>query len=207
MAVSHRKVEQGEATRAALIDAATTVFTEKGYAEASTEEIVQRAQVTRGALYHHFAGKDALFRAALERLQDDIRRRVMGAAARATDPVGRLVAGMDAFLDACLEPEVRRIVMLEGPSVIGWSEWHEIDVRCGRDLMVQGLAAAMKAGDIRRQPPEPLADLFYGALTQAAMVVAHADAAGQRKARKEFGQAIRRLVDALRSEARAAAPA
>ena len=198
MAVSHRKVEQGEATRTALIAAATAVFTEKGYAEASTEEIVRRAQVTRGALYHHFSGKDALFAAALEGLQLDIRARVTAAAAKARDPLSRLTAGMEAFLDACLDPAVRRIVLVEGPSVLGWEEWHRIDAICGRDLMIRGLAAAMKAGDIRKQPPEPLCDLLYGALTQASMVVAHAD--DQAKARADLGLAVRRLVRALGSD-------
>ena len=201
MAVSHRKVEQGGVTRAALVDAATEIFTEKGYAETSTEEIVQRANVTRGALYHHFAGKDALFLAVLERLQLGIRERVIAAAAGARDPLSRLTVGMEAFLDACREPEIRRIVLLEGPSVLGWEAWHEIDARCGRDLMIQGFKAAMKAGQMRRQPPEPMTDLFYGALTQAAMVVAHSDDAEH--AREQMGAAVRRLVRALRSDAEA----
>ena len=205
MAVSHRKVEQGELTRAALVDAATAIFTEKGYAETSTEEIVQRAQVTRGALYHHFSGKDALFLAVLERLQLGIRERVIAAAAQAGDPLARLTVGMEAFLDACREPEIRRIVLMEGPSVLGWEAWHEIDARCGRDLMIQGFKAAMKAGQMRKQPPEPMTDLFYGALTQAAMVVAHADDAEH--ARAQMGAAVRRLVRALRSDADARAPA
>lgn len=202
MAVSHRKVEQGELTRAALVEAATAIFTEKGYAETSTEEIVQRAKVTRGALFHHFAGKDALFLAVVERLQLRIRDRVVAAASGARDPLARLTVGMEAFLDACCEPEVRRVVLLEGPSVLGWAAWHEIDARCGRDLMVTGFKAAMKAGQVRRQPPEPMADLFYGALTQAAMVVAHADDAAQ--ARSQMGAAVRRLVRSLRSDAEAA---
>ena len=205
MAVSRSKVEQGELTRAALLAAATEIFTEKGYAETSTEEIVQRARVTRGALYHHFAGKDALFLAVLERLQDGIRERVIAAAANARDPLARLTVGMEEFLDACLEPAVRRIVLLEGPSVLGWAAWHEIDARCGRDLMIRGFKAAMKAGQVRRQPAEPLTDLFYGALTQAAMIVAHADDAEQ--ARTQMGAAVRRLVRALRSDAAAPAAA
>ncbi|HVE99187.1 MAG TPA: helix-turn-helix domain-containing protein [Mycobacteriales bacterium] len=203
MAVSRTKVEQGELTRAALLTAATEIFTEKGYAETSTEEIVQRARVTRGALYHHFAGKDALFLAVVERLQDGIRERVVAAAASAADPLARLTAGMETFLDACCEPAVRRIVLMEGPSVLGWAVWHEIDARCGRDLMIRGFKAAMRSGHVRRQPAEPLTDLFYGALTQAAMVVAHADDA--ELARKEMGAAVRRLLRALRSDAVGAA--
>ncbi|MQA86266.1 MAG: TetR family transcriptional regulator [Streptosporangiales bacterium] len=199
-----RKAEQGETTRAALVRAATEIFAEKGFVEAATEEVVRRADVTRGALYHHFSGKDDLFRAVFESLEEDIADRVAAAAAGVDDPVGRLRAGTEAFLDACLEPAVQRVMLREGPSALGWDRWHRVqDDRCARTLLRIGLEDAMAVGALRRQPAEPLTHLVYGALVQAGMVIAGVpDARAARAARREMGQAAGRLIDALLADRR-----
>src|SRR5881398_3481078 len=109
------KEEHAEATRAALIASARALFAERGYAAVSIEEIVRRARVTRGALYHHFEDKADLFRAVFERVQ-----RLLDAASSQPDPARHLEVGCHAFLDACAEPDVQRIVLLDGPAVLGW---------------------------------------------------------------------------------------
>lgn len=196
MVARNRKVEQGEATRAQLLRAGRALFAEKGFAETATEEIVQRAAVTRGALYHHFRGKDDLFRAVFEDLEGELAERIATVAARRKDPVQQLRAGFDEFLAACLEPAVQRIVVLEGPSVLGWDAWHEIDAKYFFGLVAAGLEAAMAEGLIRRQPVAPLAHLLLGAAVQAGSVVTRA--ADPDRERAVLSRAYRQLLEGLR---------
>jgi AcrR family transcriptional regulator len=184
--MSSRKVEQGEATRAALVDAAVALFTERGFAGTSTTEIVRRADVTRGALYHHFADKEELFGAAYEAVERDIFDRCR-AAADGRAGVAALKAGVAAYLDACLEGPVRRIVLIEGPLVLGWDRsLHFDDPHCARRLLrasVRELAAG---------PPEPLAHVLFGALLQAGLVIAD-----DPRRRTGMGEAMETLIDSL----------
>src|SRR3954453_14090288 len=119
MNVNERKTqaERSEATRGALIAAARPLFAERGFAGVGTEEIVRAAGVTRGALYHHFSGKDDLFRAVFEQVESEVTERIAEGALSDPDPVAALRAGAEMFLDACLEPEVQRIVLIDAPSV------------------------------------------------------------------------------------------
>ena len=118
MAVKPLRVRQAEATRALLIDVARQSFTERGYAATSIDDIIQQAGVARGALYHHFSGKEALFRAVYETVEGEVMTRVLEAAASETSPWDSVRAGLSAFLDACLEPSFRRIVVLDSVSVL-----------------------------------------------------------------------------------------
>jgi AcrR family transcriptional regulator len=194
--VTPRKAEQRDATRAALLAAARQLFTERGYAATSTAEIVERAGVTRGALYHHFPAKYDLFRAVFEQLEaelaDDVARRALAGA----DALEQLRLGCRAFLDICLDPAVQRIVIVEGPAVLGWETWQEIENRYGHGLVVGGVKAAVDAGLVDAQPIEPLADVLFGALAQAGMVVARAD--DPREAGTQMEAAMDRLLDGLR---------
>lgn len=158
---------------------------------------MQRADVTRGALYHHFRDKEDLFRAVFEDVESELSERVVVAGMRGRDPIERLRLGLDAFLDACLEPAVQRIVLQEGPSVLGWEMWYEIDTRHAHGLIAHGLQEAMDAGVLPRQPVDALAHLFMGAVTQAGMVVAGADEPA--KAKAKMSKAFRGLLDAIRS--------
>jgi len=195
--VTPTKAEQSDATRAALSAAARQLFTERGYAATSTTEIVERAGVTRGALYHHFAAKEDLFRAVFEQLEDEVTKHVATEALTSADPLEQLRRGTRAYLDACIDPAVQRVVLLEGPSVLGWQTWQEIEQRYGYGLVVAGVEAAIGAGLIATQPVEPLAHVLFGALTEAGMVVARADEPGA--ARVEMEAAMNRLLDALRT--------
>ena len=191
------KAEQADATRTALGAAARQLFTERGYAATSTTEIVERAGVTRGALYHHFAAKEDLFRAVFEQLEDEVTKHVAKEALTSADPLEQLRRGTRAYLDACIDPAVQRVVLLEGPSVLGWQTWQEIEQRYGYGLVVAGVEAAIGAGLIAAQPVEPLAHVLFGALTEAGMVVARADEPGA--ARAEMEAAMDRLLDGLRA--------
>ena len=191
------KAEQADATRTALSAAARQLFTERGFAATSTTEIVERAGVTRGALYHHFAAKDDLFRAVFEQLEGEVTRRVAEEALTSADPLEQLRRGTRAYLDACIDPAVQRVVLLDGPSVLGWETWQEIEQRYGYGLVVAGVEAAMAAGLIASQPVEALAHVLFGALTEAGMVVARAD--DPRASRTEMEAAMDRLLDGLRA--------
>lgn len=128
-----RRAAQAEATRGALIDAARRLFVDKGYHHTGTEEVVAQANVgTRGALYHHFADKEALFEAVFVAVEESL---VIEAAKNLADPAegafNQLRQGLIGFLDASLTPEVQRILLIDGPAVLGWSRWRELESRYG----------------------------------------------------------------------------
>jgi AcrR family transcriptional regulator len=190
------KAQRSEATRSALVDAARALFAEHGYAGIGTEEIVKRAGVTRGALYHHFSGKEDLLRAVLHELARELAEASATAALRETDQWRQILAAVDAFLDACTDPAVQQIMMTDAPSVLGWEEWREIDNQYALGLVKGTLEAAMDSGLIARQPVDPLSHLLVGALDEAAMYIARAADAGT--ARTEMGESIERMLTGLR---------
>ena len=171
------QAERTEATRGKLVATARRLFAEKGFAATSTEEILGEAAVSRGALYHHFASKTDLFRAAFEAVEDDLTAQILAAAAGSgeTDPLRILELGFDAFLDQCVNPEVQRIVMLDGPTVLGWDTWHELDERYAFGTIKTVLSVAAQTGRIDEATVEPLSHLLVGAIMQAGMVVARAE--------------------------------
>ncbi|HEX3608920.1 MAG TPA: TetR family transcriptional regulator [Solirubrobacterales bacterium] len=177
MNVKRTQAERSESTRGALISAARLLFAERGYAGVGTEEIVRAAGVTRGALYHHFAGKRELFEAVYERIEAELAERIAAGAlsAGATSPMEAMRAGAEMFLAAATEPETQRIVLLDGPSVLGWDRWREIATEHGLGLIEATLQAAVDAGAIDAQPVRPLAHVLMGALDEAAMLVARAE--------------------------------
>jgi AcrR family transcriptional regulator len=189
-------VRQPEATRAALVASARALFAERGYAAVGTEEIVARAGVTRGALYHHFGDKKDLMRAVLHDLSRELAEASATAALKETDQWRQILAAVDAFLDACTDPAVQRIMMTDAPSVLGWDEWREIDTQYGLGLVKASLDNAMETGLIARQPVDPLAHLFVGALDEAAMYISRA--ADPAAARREMGRSIERMLAGLR---------
>lgn len=191
------KAAQREATTGALVDAARELFADRGYANVGTEEIVKRAGVTRGALYHHFrGGKEELFRAAVVQVSAETAQRVRDTARATPDPWEALVNGIDAFLDACARPEVQRILLVDGPAVLGWDVWRAIDADYGLGLLEGALQRAIDAGRLPPQPARAAAHVLLGALDEAAMVVARADDA--LAARQEMGQTVHRLLEGLR---------
>jgi AcrR family transcriptional regulator len=192
------KAERSEATRRRLLRAARRLFAKRGYAGVGTEEIVRAAGVTRGALYHHFAGKRELLEAVYEQIEAELSEKIAaGALAAASDPIEALRAGAEMFLDHCMEPEVQRIVLLDAPAVLGWERWREIAAGYGLGLIEGALGAAMEAGAIAQQPLKPLAHALMGALDEIAMYVARAE--DTEAARAEAGATVSALLESLRA--------
>src|SRR3984957_3693768 len=191
------QADRSAATRDALVAAGRRLFAETGFAEVSTDAIVAAAGVTRGALYHQFADKTALFDAVLDAVEADIARRLADdvAAAGISDPVDAMRRVLRTWLDICVEPEIHRIALIDGPSVVGWAHWREV---CQRHVF--GLAEAMlelgiEAGRIRPQPVRALAHVLMGASDEAALYVA--ESADPAQARAEMLPVLDRLIDVL----------
>jgi AcrR family transcriptional regulator len=197
MNVKRTQAERTEATRAALVTAARPLFAQRGYAGVGTEEIARAAGVTRGALYHHFDGKRELFEAVYVQIEVELAERIAAGAleANASSPLGAMRAGAEMFLRVSTEPETQQIVLLDGPSVLGWDRWREIAAEHGLGLIEATLQAAVEAGAIDPQPVRPLAHVLMGALDEAAMLVARAEDA--EKMRAEVGQTLAALLDGL----------
>jgi AcrR family transcriptional regulator len=197
MNVKRTQMERSEATRTALVGAARPLFAERGYAGVGTEEIVRAAGVTRGALYHHFEGKRDLFEAVYEQIERElterIAERVLGAGP--DSPLAAMRLGAEMLLAACTEPEVQRVALLDGPSVLGWDRWREIGLEYGLGLLEALLKAAIEAGEIRDQPVRPLAHVLIGALDEAAMLVGRAE--DPDRAQAEVARTIDTLLGAL----------
>ena len=189
--VTSRKVEQGQATRRGLIAIATRLFVAHGYQGTSIEAVLREADISRGALYHHFDGKEALFEAVLDQVEAYIAEKLAAAAQGVGDPVDALRAGCRAWLRLAREPTVRRIVLLDAPAVVGWERWREIDERYGFGLVKATLVAIAATGRIRKDLVDILAHMLMAALTEVALVIARAS---DSKAAVRAGQAA---VDAL----------
>jgi AcrR family transcriptional regulator len=169
------QAERSQETRESLMSAARGLFAERGYADVGTEEIVRAAGLTRGALYHQFGSKKELLAAVYEQIERELSERIASGALGASDPLEAMQAGTEMFLDACLEPEVQRIVLLDAPAVLGWQRWRDIGAEHGLGLIEATLQAAIDAGEIKPQPVKPLAHVLMGALDEAAMLVARAE--------------------------------
>lgn len=188
--------ERTEATRTALVGAARALFASEGYAAVGTEAIARAAGVTRGAMYHQFADKAELFATVFEAVEADVTTRIAeGIGAALSDPTALLHVGVQAWLDACAQPEVQRIVLLDGPAVLGWERWREIGLRYGAGLVEAALQGAMDSGALVEQPVRPLAHVLIGALDEAALYVARAE--DPDAARAQVVAVLHRLVNGL----------
>jgi AcrR family transcriptional regulator len=175
-AAKNKQVLRSEATRQRLVAVARTMFAERGYAGVGTEQIVQAAGVTRGALYHQFRDKADLFAAVAETAQAEVAQRINSGAESdgPVDAMTALYAGVRRFLEACADPAVERILLLDGPAVLGWQAWRDLADRYGLGLLQHGLQVAMDAGAITPQPVQPLAHVLIGALDECALYIARA---------------------------------
>ncbi|GEJ57730.1 TetR/AcrR family transcriptional regulator [Anaeromyxobacter diazotrophicus] len=187
-----RREQGAEETRAALVSTARSLFAARGYADVSIDDITEGTRVTRGALYHHFEDKRELFRAVVEaverELTDEVRRQGEGPGG----PWEQLRAACEAYLDACLRPEVQRIIVLDAPPFLTWRGWCEIDKRYGLGVFEGLLGKARDAGLLETRSVETAAQLLLGALNTGARVVA--DAADKAAARRSVLETIERLL-------------
>jgi AcrR family transcriptional regulator len=170
-----RTSEQAAETRDLLIEAGLALFGTQGFAQTKAAEVARRAGVTRGALLHHFADKAGLFAAVLELVETEVAATVVSSSATASDPLTLLRLGFDAFLEASTDPRVTQIMLIDGPSVLGWEAWYEIDSRYGFQPVVAAIRAAIDSGLTSPEDPELLAHLLLGALTEAATVIGRSE--------------------------------
>jgi AcrR family transcriptional regulator len=189
--------DRGEATRDALLAAARALFAERGYAGVGTEEVVRRAGVTRGALYHYFRDKQDLFRAVFEQTEAEIMQTIIARVEGLTDPMEELAVGVRAFLDACDDPTLMRIGLRDAPGVLGWEEWREIGNRHGLGLITGALSWAMDEGQIAHADVRTLGHLLLAALAEASLLIASAD--DHRAAREDVEGTLMLLLDGLRA--------
>jgi AcrR family transcriptional regulator len=199
-AARRTQAERAAETRDALIAAARPLFAAQGFGEVALEAIVRAAGVTRGALYHHFADKTELFAAVFEQVEGEVAAQ-MGeeiAASGQTDPVEVMRLGAGFWLDACSDPEVQRIVLVDAPAVLGWTRWTEIGNRYNIGLVRGLLSTAIETGRIPPQPIEATALTILGAMREATLYVARAEDHDQ--AREEAGVVMNRLLQALSAE-------
>jgi AcrR family transcriptional regulator len=174
-AAVRRSAADAERTRQAILAAARSSFAEHGFAAASTIAIARAAGVTRGAVYHHFAGKSDLFREVFVEIEHELNETVVAAARGETDSLAAFIAGCAAWLDFAVRPDYQRIAVVDAPAVLGAAEWHEIDAGIGLVSMETGLTALAGDGILPRQPSRSLAVLLFGALTDAGLALARGD--------------------------------
>jgi AcrR family transcriptional regulator len=188
------QAERLASTRAALLKAARTVFAEQGYEAAATEEIVRRAKVTRGALYHHFEDKRSLFDAVASEVAREIAEKI-DAMTPMDDPLKALIVGTGAFLDACLDPAVRRIYLIDAPAVLGWHRWREIDAPHGVRSLREGVSAMLAERPDDALAVEPTTFLLAGAFNEAALWIA--EAKDEKAARRAMDRSLAALIERL----------
>src|ERR1700758_5115039 len=192
--------ERSAATRDALISAARKLWGLRGYAEVGTPEIATAAGVTRGAMYHQFADKAALFGQVVEAVEQDVMARMatLVAESGAKTPADAIRAAVDAWLDVSGDPEVRQLILLDAPSVLGWPASRDLPQGYSLGMTEQLPPGAARGSQLAPQPMRPLAHILIGALDEAAMVIATAD--DPKRARRETGEVLHRLIDAMLDE-------
>lgn len=195
MRVKTLRERQAEATRELLTSVARELFAERGYAATSVEEIIQRAGVARGALYHHFAGKEALFRAVYDAVQAETSARVVAAALAAPEPWAAVRAGLSAFLDACLQQEFRRIVVLDSVPVLSKDVW-DGGIEHNELPMLRTVLAPLVERHLPGVAVEPLVHVALGGLYGAALYIARS--AEPTSARAESDVVLDTLINGLR---------
>ncbi|MFD8121652.1 TetR/AcrR family transcriptional regulator, partial [Streptomyces albidoflavus] len=163
------RAQQRELTRQALVRESRRLFSTLGYGAVGLSEIVAAAGVTKGALYHHFSSKSELFRVVLEQAQQEVAERIAATADARESSWEQLLVGCEAFLGASTDPAIQRIMLIDGPAVLGWAEWREMNEATSGRHLAEVLAVLIEEGTIPAQPVEPLTHLLSGAMNEAAL--------------------------------------
>jgi AcrR family transcriptional regulator len=185
------------ATRTAILQAARKLFGEHGFVATTIDQIGAGAGVAKGAVYHHFPTKEAVFEAVFHEVSKDLAAQVAAVSSTQHDVLAAMVVGTKAYFSACSEGPTGQIILKDGPAVLGWERWRQIDAEHFGGEIPRALGKAMKQGLIARQPVEPLARLLLGAVTEAA--IACAGRSDIRKAGNEYGAALEALLEGLRT--------
>ncbi|WP_194819570.1 TetR/AcrR family transcriptional regulator [Nocardia sp. XZ_19_385] len=189
------RTQQREETRRTLLRESRRLFAAKGYGAVGLSEIVSAAGVTKGALYHNFASKTEVFRAVLEQVQHEVGERVAAAADAEPDPWRQLLTGCETFLTVCTDPDIQRIMLIDGPAVLGWHEWRALDEASSARHLGEALQSLIDAEILPPQPITPLTHLLSGAMNEAALWLAGTD---DPQALTETTASLRRLLEGLR---------
>lgn len=196
--IKSRRELYSEATKEALLEEAARLFAEKGFAATSLEAVAAAGLVTRGAVYHHFASKKALFEAVLDGLGVDVIKRVTAVAAQHDDPVEGSIAALDAFLTESCDPIYGKLVWQEGPLALGWDGWRRCEHEHSYALVQRMVAALMNAEYLERKAENTTARVFYEMLSGAGLAIAEADPEDKQRIRAECSDLLRRLLVGLR---------
>jgi AcrR family transcriptional regulator len=187
--------QHAEATRRAVLGAARASFGKKGYAQTSVDEIAAEARVTKGAVYHHFAGKEALFRAVHAEVEAEAQARAAAARDPKEPPIDQIVAVVNAYLDAALDEEIRRITLIDGPALLGLEPDGPADQQAGHADVRLFIATAIARGQIVDLDPDLLAHLIGGLALQGGLLIARAS--DPDAARATLGQALEVMLRGL----------
>jgi AcrR family transcriptional regulator len=190
-----KKAERGRATRDQLVEIATGLFAERGYEDTSIEAVLREADVSRGALYHHFAGKEALFEAVLHAIERDVAAKLGAAVGDVTDPVDALRAGCLAWIELAADPVVQRVLLIDAPSVLGWERWRALEEEYALGMTKAALRRVAADGRL----PADLADLFahmlLAAINEIALLIARSG--DVEAATAQATSAVEELLDRL----------
>lgn len=172
-----RRAAYSASTKRALVDVAEKLFAEKGYAATSLDAIVSGARVTKGALYHHYSGKQALFEAVFERVEQESAKRIQKALRSERDPWRKAIEGLRSFLQVVQETSYRRIVIQDGPAVLGYERFREQEERSTYANIVEIVRATLAAGAWELDEPmlQTFSRIFFGAMSSAGESVATSD--------------------------------
>jgi AcrR family transcriptional regulator len=190
------QADRRAATQGAILKAARKRFGEDGFQATTMDDIASGARVAKGAVYHHFKTKEAVFEAVFDEVSRDLVAEIDGMSRAEKDVLARIAAGTQHYLAACAKGATGQIILRDGPAVLGWERWREIDAQHFGGKIPRALEVAMERGLIARQPVEPLARLLLGAMTEAA--VACAGSSDIKKAGAEYSRAFRSLLEAMR---------
>jgi AcrR family transcriptional regulator len=192
----NKNVTRGAATRAQLIDIATRLFASRGYEDTSIEAVLQEAGVSRGSLYHHFAGKEALFEAVLDDVETRVGRQTIAAAVGADGPASALRAAFLAWIKLAGDPVVQRILLIDAPAVLGWERWRAMEERHALGAIRATLQAIADQGKLRPDLVGTLAHVLLASVNEIALVVARSDdpAAAMREGADAIDELLRRLL-------------
>lgn len=192
-----RRDQFSEATRAALLEAATHRFATLGFAATSLEDVAADIRATRGAVYHHFSSKKALFEAVFEKLETEAVHQSRTAGERGDNPWRRAFLALEAFLDTCSDPVHGRVVWQEAPLALGWAQWEELERKFGFGLIEEHLRSLMENGYIEPLPLDPTAKIAFAMLGAAGKALAMASAADKPQLREEYQMVIGRMLAGL----------
>jgi AcrR family transcriptional regulator len=190
-----KKIERGKATRSRLVATAARLFADKGYEATSIEDLLRELGMSRGALYHHFDSKEAVFEAVLHQIEAEVAEATVAASRGARDPAAALRAGCEAFLNLARTPRIRQIVLTDAPAALGWKKWREIEAQHGLGLLKAALGGAAESGRLRADQVDLFAHVLLAALIEIALMIARSD--NSKAALQNGRNALARLIDSL----------